>query len=219
MRISELSQRSAVSVPTIKFYLRDGLLPAGMPTGRNQADYGEVHLRRLRLIRALIEVGGLGLSSVRELVALICDDQAGVRQTYRAMEQALYPCGTQTLGRKAIDVARVDAGALVAGIGWKLGGNEQGREVLAQVMASLRTLGCQADAGFFARFAQAAEDIAVAELDLLEQDPADQRNTSAIVRDVLLGVALAAMRRMAREHHVAQRFPEHYPDGDGTPRS
>ncbi len=46
MRISELSRRSGVSIPTIKYYLRDGLLPAGRATAANQADYDEDHLRR-----------------------------------------------------------------------------------------------------------------------------------------------------------------------------
>ena len=41
MRIAELSSRSGTSIPTIKYYLREGLLPAGEATGRNQADYGD----------------------------------------------------------------------------------------------------------------------------------------------------------------------------------
>ena len=35
MRIAELSTRSGTSIPTIKYYLREGLLPAGTATGRN----------------------------------------------------------------------------------------------------------------------------------------------------------------------------------------
>ena len=61
MRIAELSTRSGTSIASIKYYLREGLLAPGTPTGRNQADYGEAHLYRLRLIRALIDVGGLSV--------------------------------------------------------------------------------------------------------------------------------------------------------------
>jgi DNA-binding transcriptional MerR regulator len=39
MRIAELSRRSGVSVPTIKYYLREGLLPPGERTSPNQALY------------------------------------------------------------------------------------------------------------------------------------------------------------------------------------
>ena len=68
MRISALSARSGVAVATIKFYLREGLLPPGTATATNQADYDETHVRRLRLIRALIDVGGVPVASARAVV-------------------------------------------------------------------------------------------------------------------------------------------------------
>jgi DNA-binding transcriptional MerR regulator len=69
MRLAELSRRSGATRSTIKFYLREGLLPAGEPTGRNQALYGERHLERLALIRALREVAGLPLEVVARVTA------------------------------------------------------------------------------------------------------------------------------------------------------
>ncbi|KUP95458.1 MerR family transcriptional regulator, partial [Thermobifida cellulosilytica] len=71
MRIGELSRRSGVSVPTIKYYLREGMLPEGERTAANQVRYSESHLRRLRLIRGLIDVGGLPVPTVREVLAEI----------------------------------------------------------------------------------------------------------------------------------------------------
>jgi len=67
MRIGELARRSGVSIPTIKYYLREGLLPPGAATAPNQASYGEEHLHRLRLIRALLDVGGLTVAAAREV--------------------------------------------------------------------------------------------------------------------------------------------------------
>ena len=69
MRLAELSRRSGVARSTIKFYLREGLLPAGDPKGRNQAVYGERHLERLALIRALREVAGLPLDVIARVSA------------------------------------------------------------------------------------------------------------------------------------------------------
>lgn len=69
MRLAELSRRSGAARSTIKFYLREGLLPAGEPKGRNQALYGERHLERLALIRALREVAGLSLEVVARVTA------------------------------------------------------------------------------------------------------------------------------------------------------
>jgi DNA-binding transcriptional MerR regulator len=69
MKISELSSRSGVPTSSIKFYLRSGLLPAGVPTAHNQADYGDRHLERLALIRALREVARLPLEQIARVTA------------------------------------------------------------------------------------------------------------------------------------------------------
>lgn len=57
IRIGELSLRSGVPVATIKFYIREGLLPRGEVTAPNQARYDERHLRRLELIGTLQRTG------------------------------------------------------------------------------------------------------------------------------------------------------------------
>ncbi|MDP3890043.1 MerR family transcriptional regulator, partial [Nocardioides sp.] len=71
--MSELSRRSGVSVPTIKYYLREGLLPPGEATGATRAVYDATHVRRLRLIRALVDVAGMRLDRVREVLAAVDD--------------------------------------------------------------------------------------------------------------------------------------------------
>lgn len=68
MRISDLSRRSGVPTSTIKFYIRESLVPAGLRSQRNQATYDEEHLKRLDLIRALREVAHLPLEVVREVI-------------------------------------------------------------------------------------------------------------------------------------------------------
>ncbi|MGA4841850.1 MerR family transcriptional regulator [Streptomyces sp. G45] len=73
MRISELSRRSGVPNATIKFYLREGLLPPGRATSATQAEYDETHLRRLRLVRALISTRGLSVSAAKEIVGSLSE--------------------------------------------------------------------------------------------------------------------------------------------------
>ena len=65
MRISELSRESGVPVATIKFYLRERLLPDGVLTSATQAQYDETHVARLGLVRALIGAGGLSIAAAR----------------------------------------------------------------------------------------------------------------------------------------------------------
>src|SRR6478735_2327031 len=71
MRMKELSEASGVPVATIKFYLRERLLPAGERTHPNQSRYTVAHLRRIRLIRALIDVGGLSVAGARGVTAVL----------------------------------------------------------------------------------------------------------------------------------------------------
>jgi len=71
MRISELSRRSGVPISSIKYYIREQLLPAGERHGPNQADYDDAHLARIDLIRALREVGGLSVEVTRLVLQAI----------------------------------------------------------------------------------------------------------------------------------------------------
>ena len=67
MRISELCRTSGVAVPTIKYYLREGLLPEGERTSATQAAYRDLHLQRLRVVRALIE-SGVSIAETRQVL-------------------------------------------------------------------------------------------------------------------------------------------------------
>ena len=53
MRMNELVRRSGLPRTTIHFYLRQGLLPPPVKTGRTMAYYDQSHLSRLRTIRKL----------------------------------------------------------------------------------------------------------------------------------------------------------------------
>mgnify|MGYP000866333599 FL=1 len=89
MRISELAGESGTSVPTIKYYIREGLLPAGTPVNTRQSDYGLEHLERLRLIRGLVHVLGASIEQVREVVAVIDEPADGpAREPWEVMKLA-----------------------------------------------------------------------------------------------------------------------------------
>lgn len=77
MRLSELSELSGIPAATIKYYLREQLLPPGHRISATQADYDESHLRRLRLVRALIQVGRLPVATVREVLGHVDDASLG----------------------------------------------------------------------------------------------------------------------------------------------
>src|SRR2546422_2141244 len=91
MKIAELSRRSGVSGPTIKYYVREGLLRAGELTSPNQAHYDDTHLRRLRLIRALVDVGGLSIAATREVLAAIDEPRESIHETLGKAQSATTP--------------------------------------------------------------------------------------------------------------------------------
>ena len=63
--ISELEALTGLRRRTIRFYIKEGLIPPPEGAGRN-ARYGEDHLLRLKLIRALRESTHLRLEGIRE---------------------------------------------------------------------------------------------------------------------------------------------------------
>lgn len=206
MRISDLSRRTGVPVATIKFYLRERLLPAGTPTGRNQAEYGEVHLRRLQLIRAFTTIGQLDLSSVRELLAAVEDDRLSLPELYQAVNGTLFQEVPTPIPRDELAEARTEVATFVDALGWRMDPGSPSATRLAQVLATLQRLGCDCGIDLLAPYAEAAERVAIAELDLLPPDGADADRAAAMARTILLAVAFVALRRIAQEHHAILRF-------------
>jgi DNA-binding transcriptional MerR regulator len=69
MRMRELETASGVSRETIRFYIREGLLPEPSRTHRNSATYTDEHLARLLTIRRLKDERFLPLSVIRAVFA------------------------------------------------------------------------------------------------------------------------------------------------------
>lgn len=70
LRIGELAARAGVSVATIKYYIREGLLgPPPVKTGKTMGYYDEPYLDRLRAIRSLREDHYLPVRVIRAVLA------------------------------------------------------------------------------------------------------------------------------------------------------
>src|SRR3954453_17373569 len=120
MRMAELSRATGVPVATIKYYLREGLLPRGeVTTSPNQAQYGEEHVRRLTLVRSLVEVGGLSIAAGRAVLAAIDDPAVSLHHTLAfpiAAADAPAPAVDDPAHTAAAD--RIDE--VIAERGWRL---------------------------------------------------------------------------------------------------
>ena len=68
MRMRDLEKASGVGRETIRFYIREGLLPEPDKTSPNSARYSDVHVARLKAIKRLQEERFLPLAVIRTLL-------------------------------------------------------------------------------------------------------------------------------------------------------
>ncbi|MER6314489.1 MerR family transcriptional regulator [Streptomyces sp. NPDC001581] len=205
MRIGELSRRTGVPVPTIKYYVREGLLPPGELTSPNQASYGDGHERRLRLVRALLEVGGLSVAAIGEVLAAIDDKERPVHKVLGSAAQRLVP----DYGRGDADgdgapdaetvLARERVARLIEARGWCIGPGNKAAEALVSALASLARVGQGGFIEVLDDYAEAAERVGRADLDYTARQVAREDLVEAVVVGTVLGDAVfAALRRMAQ---------------------
>jgi DNA-binding transcriptional MerR regulator len=197
LRISELARRTGVPVATIKFYLREGLLPRGDTTSATQALYGELHERRLRLIRDLTEVAGLRLARVRQVVA--ARDAAGGRAGAQRLLSPDAPPGVAQTDAGDLADAQADADRFVDDdLGWRVRPDSTARAHLARALATLRRVDGSVEAGVFRPHARAADWLASEEV----REPPRSLDDEVVVA-VAFDAATSALRRMAWEHRTS----------------
>src|SRR6266516_582450 len=68
LRMGQLAAASGVSAPTIKHYLREGLLPEPVKTSRNMSWYPPEFVERIRLIKRLQEERFMPLKAIKSVL-------------------------------------------------------------------------------------------------------------------------------------------------------
>lgn len=207
MKMKELSATSGVSVATIKFYAREGLLHPGRAVSATQAEYDDTHLDRLRLIRVLREVGEMPLARIESVIGALEDDRTPLVDLLGEAHHALGPdVPTPTPEHAA---ARDEVVAWVASRGWSSAADAPSIDALAGALLAIRGEWAMPELGpdVFTGYAEAAEEIARHELETI--DPASGRSEN--VRQVIVGTvvferALVALRRLAQEHFTNVKF-------------
>jgi DNA-binding transcriptional MerR regulator len=201
MKMATLSRESGVRVATIKYYLREGLLAGGARTEPNQADYDDSHVRRLRVIRGLVDVGGLSVAATKRVIDAI-DSDLSLQETF-AVAQGTVSAHVDPDTADTAALARIDE--LLEG--WNYCDDNPGIAAAARVLATFEAVGQTDDRGWFRRYATAALTAAEADLDEVEtRDGRDAQVETVIVGTVLGDVLFAALRRVAQEHVTAKRY-------------
>ena len=200
MRISELSSTSGVPVATIKYYLREGLLPEGARTSATQAQYDEGHASRLALIRALVGAAGLSIAEVRRVLAAISDPPASPHDLLGIAAGAVRTPGARHPGHERVH-------ALMREWGWAVEDKDcPSHDALAAALAALDDAGFALPPGTLEVYRDHMEQIAEHELAAVPTE-----SPAAAVRYVVLGTVLPeplllALRRVAQQAASARRF-------------
>ncbi|MFJ9348762.1 MerR family transcriptional regulator [Streptomyces sp. NPDC101237] len=211
MRLAQLSERSGVSAATIKYYLREGLLPPGRQVNATTAEYDEEHLRRLRLVRAMIQVGRIPVATVREVLGHVDDSSLGRTIRVGAALWALPQVPEPDEEDKFVRSAHREVGALLDALGWEnakqLTTISPAYRQLVVAVAAFRRLGYDWGSELLLSHARLMHRAAVADLDFLETHPSEEEKAEvAVASAVLVEPMLQALHRLAQEEETARRY-------------
>ena len=205
MLISQVSQLSGTPAATIKYYVRAGLLHAGTRHGENRTSYDESHVERLRLIRAMLEVGRLSVTSTAAVLAALDDTSKPIAETFEVAQNALARDAVADVSEPSPEsIARADA--IVERAGWLHCGDNVGRRILAQTIDGFAKAGHPPTDEYLDRYAAAADLVADADLDAVGAIADDSERTELMVVGTVLGDALSlGLRRIAQAARTADR--------------
>ncbi|APX33156.1 transcriptional regulator [Brachybacterium sp. P6-10-X1] len=195
MRISELSATTDVPIGTIKYYLREGLLPAGRRSSRTTADYDDGHAERLRLIRALVQTGGLGIAAVRRVLAVIDDPDPQRLDVLSTAQDALTGGGGEGAEARPVDPVH----AWVAARGWPTGPGDPVLEQLGNAWAACEAAGIHVDEAMMGDYADAVEQVARVDVAAVPQGAGDAVRR-VVIGTIMMEPVLSALRLLAQRH-------------------
>lgn len=200
MKISELSAETDVPVATLKYYLREGLLPPGVALSRTSASYGDEHVERVRLVRALTGVGGLSLTTTRRVLDAIDEPGTTRADILGAAQRALLGEDHVALPseRAALEpTSRVRT--WLRAMGWQVHPEDPVIDELDRAWEACEATGLGLDEERMSVYARSVLEIARVDVASVPVDP------EGAVRQVVLGTVLvdqvlSPLRRLAHQH-------------------
>ncbi|HEX7776086.1 MAG TPA: MerR family transcriptional regulator [Parvibaculum sp.] len=112
MKMKELERETGIGRETIRFYIREGLLPEPVRPKRNVASYGPQHVARLNLIKRLQQERFLPLSIIKTIVDAESENPATGFEAFIGLEHRIGPllAEPRNLGPQRVEDAAAEAG-------------------------------------------------------------------------------------------------------------
>jgi DNA-binding transcriptional MerR regulator len=206
VRISELVERSGIPLSAVKYYQREGLLPEGERTAPNQVDYGEEHVQRLRLVRALLDTGGLSIAATKDVIAALSSPETPIAETFRIAQHAMGSPRAADSAPSAASIERIASS--VRDRGWHVSDDNPGIATAARALDGLLAIGFDPPDDYVAAYTRAAAAAAAADLEALGTLHEPERVTELMIVGSVLGDPLfAGLRRLAHEDATVAHYP------------
>ena len=206
--LPELAEASGVPAPSIKLYLREGLLPRGDTTRPRRAYYDTRHLRRLAAIRLLRDVAGVGLADMRRSFEAVDQADADAVDVIAPAIDALSRAGGAARGAATPAErarARAEVDALFEERGLRVREEAGSRALIADAMAAARSVGIPTDVAAVAAYLDALRPLADLEVHHAETWRKLTTDKEGALELAVLGTVLAepilvGLRRALHEH-------------------
>jgi DNA-binding transcriptional MerR regulator len=203
MQLKELSDRAGVSAASIKYYLREGLLPAGEIVHATRAQYADQHVSRLRLIQALRKVVGLSIEQIRSLLWL-ADGGAPRLQLLAAVQRTVLDLDAVSTDRGEIRTEAADA--VVRMRNWPDAPSDA-RNALNAHLTQMESLGIPVPLELLDAYSKAVDDIGGLDISATTApDDINQLILTAAVGMHLHSQLVLKLLALAQASHAIRRY-------------
>ncbi len=194
MKLSELARHTGASTASLKFWMREGILPAGELRNQTTAVYTQHHVERVGLIQILRAEFDAPIGRIRELTALIDDPGTGLL----GVMEACQVIATGMIVPPETDAAQAElVDRLHERMTW-LRYDSVAASALAHALAGSARVGYPYDLDDLVHYGQALEPIATADIGSIQPEG----TPDAVARNLLVAAAaqnrvLVAMNQLA----------------------
>ncbi|MFF1382491.1 MerR family transcriptional regulator [Arthrobacter sp. NPDC058288] len=203
MQLKELSERSGVSAASIKYYLREGLLPAGAAVHATRAQYSARHVERLELIQALRRIVGLNIEQIRGLLGM-ADDGAPRLDLLAAVQRVVLELDTSATAGGSVGTPAADA--VVRLRGWPDYPSDA-RNALNAHLALMESLNIRVSPEVLDTYSKAMDDVAGIDIAATTApDSVDQLILTAAVGMHMHSRLLLKLLAFAQASHAIRRY-------------
>ena len=205
MQLKELSEQSGVSAASIKYYLREGLLPPGATVHATRAQYSARHVERLDLIQALRRILGLNIEQIRGILRM-ADDGASRLELLAAVQRVVLEL--DSYATVSGEVGTRPADAVVRLRGWPDSPSDA-RNALNAHLELMESVNIRVPGELLDTYSKAMDDVAGVDIAATTApDSVDELILTAAVGMHMHSQLLLRLLALAQASHAIRRYEQ-----------